>query len=287
MLQIKNHKFIGVDFIPSPNVSNGTITPKFIVEHYTAGWTAESAINTFLNKESKVSSQLVVDRDGRITQMVPFNRKAWHAGPSRWAGYEYLNGHSIGIENANIGYLRRINDDLWADWKGKRISTKQLIDRGYDPRGFIEMAHPRLGSGRFHWPSYTAAQLAANDAIVTALCAAYPIEDILSHEEIDTRGWKTDPGPAFPMARYKAILRTGHRADREDGGAPITAGTYKVKVTVGSLNIRSGPGTKWAVFATLKRDDIRQVLDTDGEWLFLSLSNEREGWVHGRYTTRV
>jgi len=277
-LQIKNHKLLGVDYIPSPNVSSGYITPKIIVQHYTAGWTDESAIETFKSKASKVSAQLIVGRDGKITQMVPFNRKAWHAGPSSYAGYKNLNSHAIGIENVNIGYIRLIGQDKWLHWNGtSEYSSAQLRERGYDPDYFVAQPHPRVGSGMLYWPSYTEAQIKANDEIVRALQHTYGIKHIVTHEEIDTRGWKTDPGPAFPMERYKQMLSEGE-IDQDEN--------YTTKVTTRSLNVRGGPGTNYAVIDKLHRGDCVTVLDRQGDWLYILIDSEKEGWIHGYYTQR-
>ena len=49
-------------------------------------------------KELKVSSHLFIKRDGSITQFVPFDKKAWHAGVSNFNGRENCNEFSIGIE---------------------------------------------------------------------------------------------------------------------------------------------------------------------------------------------
>ena len=46
----------------------------------------------------KVSSHLLVRRDGVVTQYVPFDARAWHAGASRFAGRKRCNDFSIGIE---------------------------------------------------------------------------------------------------------------------------------------------------------------------------------------------
>ena len=48
--------------------------------------------------ELKVSSHLLIKRDGSITQFVPFNKKAWHAGVSIFKDREDCNEFSIGIE---------------------------------------------------------------------------------------------------------------------------------------------------------------------------------------------
>ncbi|MFO7953366.1 1,6-anhydro-N-acetylmuramyl-L-alanine amidase AmpD [Thioalkalivibrio sp.] len=46
----------------------------------------------------RVSAHVLIDREGHATQFVPFSRRAWHAGPSRWQGRERCNDFSIGIE---------------------------------------------------------------------------------------------------------------------------------------------------------------------------------------------
>lgn len=46
----------------------------------------------------KVSAHLLIRRDGGFRQYVPFNRRAWHAGESRYQGRERCNDFSIGIE---------------------------------------------------------------------------------------------------------------------------------------------------------------------------------------------
>jgi N-acetyl-anhydromuramoyl-L-alanine amidase len=48
--------------------------------------------------DRKVSSHLLVRRDGEITQYVNFNDRAWHAGQSNYAGREACNDFSIGVE---------------------------------------------------------------------------------------------------------------------------------------------------------------------------------------------
>ena len=45
-----------------------------------------------------VSAHLLVRRDGTLIQYVSFNRRAWHAGRSRFAGRERCNDFSLGIE---------------------------------------------------------------------------------------------------------------------------------------------------------------------------------------------
>ncbi|SDX07542.1 AmpD protein [Thiocapsa roseopersicina] len=46
----------------------------------------------------RVSAHLLIRRNGRLLQYVPFEQRAWHAGVSRFAGRERCNDFSIGIE---------------------------------------------------------------------------------------------------------------------------------------------------------------------------------------------
>ncbi len=46
----------------------------------------------------RVSAHIMINRKGGITQYVPFNKRAWHAGQSMHGGREKCNDFSIGIE---------------------------------------------------------------------------------------------------------------------------------------------------------------------------------------------
>ncbi|MFV1982272.1 MAG: 1,6-anhydro-N-acetylmuramyl-L-alanine amidase AmpD [Thiohalomonadales bacterium] len=46
----------------------------------------------------RVSAHLLINREGVLTQFVPFNKRAWHAGESKYKGCESCNDFSIGIE---------------------------------------------------------------------------------------------------------------------------------------------------------------------------------------------
>jgi len=48
--------------------------------------------------ELKVSTHLLIRRDGSLIQYVPFHQRAWHAGVSNWDKRECCNDFTIGIE---------------------------------------------------------------------------------------------------------------------------------------------------------------------------------------------
>jgi N-acetylmuramoyl-L-alanine amidase len=91
---------------PSPNVEprKDGATPDILLMHYTGMWSAERAIEWLARPNSGVSCHYVIDRDGRITQMVAEEMRAWHAGVSSWAGARDINSRSIGIEIDNPGH---------------------------------------------------------------------------------------------------------------------------------------------------------------------------------------
>jgi N-acetyl-anhydromuramoyl-L-alanine amidase len=49
-------------------------------------------------QDLRVSSHLLVNRPGEVTQYVPFESRAWHAGKSSLLGRENCNDFAIGIE---------------------------------------------------------------------------------------------------------------------------------------------------------------------------------------------
>ena len=90
---------------PSPNFGErrGGQRPELIVVHYTAMRSAQAAIDWLCNPDSEVSAHYVIAADGRITQLVAEDMRAWHAGVGMWRGRDDVNSRSIGIELSNKG----------------------------------------------------------------------------------------------------------------------------------------------------------------------------------------
>lgn len=97
---------LAAEVTPSPNHSErkGKKKPDMLVLHYTGMASAENALRWLTTPESKVSAHYLVDEIGRIVQMAPEERRAWHAGVSRWAGETDINSASIGVEIHNPGH---------------------------------------------------------------------------------------------------------------------------------------------------------------------------------------
>jgi N-acetylmuramoyl-L-alanine amidase len=98
--------YAGADVVASPNHGErrAGVAIDMIVLHYTGMATAEAALSWLTVPQSEVSCHYFVFEDGRIAQLVPEARRAWHAGASFWKGETDSNSRSIGIEIVNPGH---------------------------------------------------------------------------------------------------------------------------------------------------------------------------------------
>ena len=190
---IGNGLLSGVTYTPSPN-HGGSIKPRLIVIHYTAAGPAAGSIEWLCDRSSNASAHVVIARSGEITQLVPFDKKAWHAGRSSWNGKRNVNQFSVGIELANWGLLTK--NDSCKSWSGMHIPWKN-----------VKMAAHKSDPGltRF-WERYTGAQLKLTLMLCRTLVAHYhTITDVVGHDDVSP-GRKLDPGPAFPMSTMRCLL---------------------------------------------------------------------------------
>lgn len=92
--------------VPSPNHDERADgqAPDILLLHYTGMPDENEALRRLCTPAAKVSAHYLVFEDGRVVQMVPEDRRAWHAGLSSWRGEADINSRSIGIEIANRGH---------------------------------------------------------------------------------------------------------------------------------------------------------------------------------------
>lgn len=74
-----------------------------VVIHYTAMTSAQEALERLCDPEIEVSAHYLISETGEIWQMVPEDKRAWHAGAGQWGAVTDVNSRSIGIELANTG----------------------------------------------------------------------------------------------------------------------------------------------------------------------------------------
>jgi len=164
--------------------------------HYTGMETGEAAVERLCDPAAEVSAHYVVWEDGRLTQLVDEDKRAWHAGVGFWQGDKDLNSHAVGIEIVNGGH----NVPL--------------------PDGTL--------------PPYPDAQIEAVISLSKDIVARHDIRKsrIVGHSDV-APGRKTDPGEHFPWKTLAASglgiwpappagdAMMGAGLGPRDGGAPV------------------------------------------------------------------
>jgi N-acetylmuramoyl-L-alanine amidase len=183
-------------FVKSPN-SDAGVQPLYLLLHFTAGSTAEGAVAWLTNPQPespdrRVSVHLVISRTGEITQLVPFDRIAWHAGFSYWEGRRSMNRFSIGIELDNDGNLTPKDGGWISEARAVYQNDQVLVARHW--KHFRE----------YGWLKYPDAQVQATLEVAQALNQQYHFLDVIGHEDVHPD--KVDPGPAFPMSWLRQQL---------------------------------------------------------------------------------
>jgi N-acetylmuramoyl-L-alanine amidase len=253
-----------IEIAESPN-HGGRIVPEYLVIHYTAGRSGASSVDHFRKRESEASAHIVLDRSGKIWQLVPFTVKAWHAGTSSWAGRHGLNNFSIGIEIDNAGRLKKVGDRYQA-WFGGSYGEDEVIH-----------ATHKHEQAEFAWHAYTEKQLDTLMELSALLVSRYRLKDVLGHEDI-APGRKADPGPAFSMNSFRSALF---------GRGDVSSADYVVSVP--ALNLRGGPGTEFPVLATLTAQTRLCLLEMRSLWAKVVLleGSQTEGWVRNSFVMPV
>lgn len=124
-----------------------------IVLHYTAMDSAKAARDRLCDPETEVSAHYLVDEVGTIWQLVPDDKRAWHAGAGQWGRVTDVNSQSIGIELANTGFAPFPAPQMAA----LEELLRHLMDTHHIPPerliGHSDMAPSRKGDpgARFDW----------------------------------------------------------------------------------------------------------------------------------------
>ncbi len=178
---------------PSPNrrprAQGETI--RLIVLHATYMKEDEEALQRLCDPATEVSCHYYVARDGQITQLVPDEDVAWHAGVSRWTmpskgatgeTLENLNPYSLGIEIGNAGPFGKLYP------KGPPKELEQAPDWA--------AAEP-----------FTEAQYTTLAALLKDLMTRHnlKLEAIVAHSAV-APDRKTDPGPHFDWIKLHSLV---------------------------------------------------------------------------------
>lgn len=120
--------------------------------HYTGMESADAALKWLCCEESGVSCHYFVHEDGRIVQLVPEHKRAWHAGKSCWQGEVDINSRSIGIEIANPGHSGDYPDFPQVQIKALLELCSDILARNPNITPRNVLAHSDVAPGRKHDP---------------------------------------------------------------------------------------------------------------------------------------
>ncbi len=135
--------------ITSPNFGErkGGVKPSLIIIHYTGMETGKAALERLCDPTSEVSAHYFIDRRGNVLNLVPDEKRAWHAGASYWRGETDINSHSIGIELVNKGHEFGYEDFPKAQIRALMKLCQKLMKKYAIPSSGI-LGHSDVAPGR-------------------------------------------------------------------------------------------------------------------------------------------
>lgn len=284
MYQIKSHKLFNnekqVEWYPSRNKS-GVMKPLYIVCHDTASPLGAQSDVRWLAGEAgnhNSSAHFVVARDGKITQLVPTNVMAWHAGASKWNGRTNCNAFTIGIEIDNPGKVEKVREGVYHSYYGNIVDSQEVH--------FAYAKTPQHGEG--YWAFYTPEQINAVVGICQACIKAYGCSEIITHWLI-APGRKVDTNPLFPLAQVrerafgnKDVLaeKPAEVAGWGSSPQPQIVFVADATVTVDDLKLRANPMMGDNIIASLDAGTRVDVQAKHGEWYKVITSDKKGGYLY-------
>ncbi len=293
-MKIENHWLVADNIAenivkdPSKNARHNII-PSYLVIHYTAGDTANAALNWFksippLNPD-RIAAHIVVAPDGAITQLIPFNRRANHSGYSTWDGHTSFNDFSIGIEIVNPGFVEKLPDGGFKKWINRKKNQFKIYPAETADK-ITEAKHKHkfwTDSDNDFWFKYTPEQLDSVYKLSKLLIEKYNLINAVGHDDISCAR-KPDPGPAFPWDEFKLTVL---------GRTEIVGKIFIVDSIDGKASFRTDHEVNSTLIKTLPNGFEVGVIETFGNWYKVYLVNSKTdvvnstgqsikkiGWIH-------
>lgn len=277
--------------IPTVNFQN-EISPKYLIIHYTACESTNYVIDWFRRSPNqgnidKICAHIIIDFDGTIIQLAPFNSRCNHAGYSCWDSVTGLNEHSIGIEIMNLGFCEKLKNGAYRTLVGTRkdgtyiykyftFSDEKIVKKNHKHKFWLENVYQ-------YWFDFNDKQIDALTELAKLLIVEYKLTFILGHDDISP-GRKLDPGPAFPWSKLrKAVFGN----DDKTGNIFIVKSHFESFVL-----LRKEPSESSTVIMELHNGYEVGLIKGSVEWVKIYLVNDIndvlsgghsfkiEGWIH-------
>lgn len=182
----------------------------------------------------------------------------------RGASANYFVGHS--------GEIWQSVEDFNTAWHCGAKKYKHSFCRNSNSIG-IEMCCKQNNSGWY----FEEATVNSTIELTKELMKKYniPVENVLRHYDITG---KVCPEPYVRDAKAWQSFKNRLTANT------TASGSFKVKVTAESLNIRAGAGTKYKINGKITDKGVYTIVETDGIWGKLKSG---AGWISLNYTKRL
>lgn len=236
---------------------------KYIIIHYTTGTKMDSTLNYVKRADAGGCAHLLIGRDGRVVQLVPFNLVAFHAGYSWWEGDTDLNRYSIGIELDNAGALTGGP----GHWMRNRV---QIPDENVEIKPYWR----DLSQKPQAWEKFPPAQLAVLENILRALLAKYRVPpgkeiEILGHDDVNLAN-RIDPGAVFPMEDVREKVLGRRLPKFKEYRMAKDANLYTHEMDVPNVNLLE--------FATsLPKGAEVKLKRSEGKWSLVNVTRSSNG----------
>ena len=152
---------MNIEQAPSPNFNDRKTKVDMLVLHYTGMESGEAALERMCDAAAEVSAHYMVWEDGKVSQLVDEDKRAWHAGVGSWQGDTDLNSCSVGIEIVNGGHNVPLADGSLPPYPDAQIEavielSKAIIGRHKIPQarivGHSDIAPARKEDPGEHFP---------------------------------------------------------------------------------------------------------------------------------------
>ena len=233
----------------SPNKSIRTSKIKKITIHHMAGnCSIETCGNIFANKSRQASSNYGIGSDGRIGMYVEEKHRAWTSSNRT------NDNQAVTIEVANDGGA--------PNWHVSDKALAALIDLCVD-------ICKRNDIKELNYTGDASGNLTKHEYFANTTCPGPYLGGKFSYiaEEVNKR--------------LKPTTTTTNNSTATNNKK---FNPYLVKITAKTLNVRKGPGTKYAIATVVKKNEVYTIVDKDGNWGKLKSG---AGWISLSYTKKV
>lgn len=137
--------------VKSPNYDDRTSENiKYLILHYTGMATGYEALERLCSEEAKVSAHYLIEENGEIFSLVEEEKRAWHAGISKWEDDVGLNDLSIGIEIVNTGHPYPGYESVYKPFPEMQMQSVISLSKEIIKRHQIKPCHV-LGHSDIAW----------------------------------------------------------------------------------------------------------------------------------------